>query len=228
MNPAAMFPMGMMKGPNGQMMQPPSSHPAFGQMNQQQQMEMFRQAQARNGQAQMANGFMPQQQGAPNMMGQPPPQPPNMTPHQRHAAMPPPPAPGNDGPRIGTGPSSPSHNQAPPTPSQGNKANNKSKKETKAAAAKVNTPKHGCATFAMLTIFYREVKRVPPVRLLKRRPSSPLHRLQRHPSRLSLLRHSLQKANNLNSNSNHHSLACLRTKAATCPMSLHSAAWRMM
>ncbi|KAI5274513.1 hypothetical protein E4T47_02371 [Aureobasidium subglaciale] len=136
MNPA-MFPMGMMKGPNGQMMQPPSSHPAFNQMNQQQQMEMFRQSQARNGQAQMANGFMPQ---GPNMMGgQPPPQPPNMTPQQRNAAMPPPPAPGNDGPRAGTGPSSPSQNQAPPTPSQANKPNTKSKKDSKASANKVTS-----------------------------------------------------------------------------------------
>ncbi|KAI4731629.1 hypothetical protein E4T49_00380 [Aureobasidium sp. EXF-10728] len=133
MNPA-MFPMAMMKGPNGQMMQPPSSHPAFAQMNQQQQMDMYRQAQARNGQAQMANGFMPQP--GPMMGGQPPPQPPNMTPQQRNAAMPPPPAPGNDGPRAGTGPSSPSQNQAPPTPSQANKPNTKSKKDNSKAANK--------------------------------------------------------------------------------------------
>ncbi|THW68020.1 hypothetical protein D6D06_01460 [Aureobasidium pullulans] len=132
MNPS-MFPMAMMKGTNGQMMQPPSSHPGFGQLSQQQQMEMFRQAQSRNGQAQMANGFMPQP--GPNMMaGQPPPQPPNMTPQQRNAAMPPPPAPGNDGPRTGTGPSSPSQNQ-PPTPSQANKPK---KKDTKASATKGN------------------------------------------------------------------------------------------
>lgn len=139
MNPANMFPMGMKMGPNGQMMQPPSSHPAFAQMPPQQQMEMFRQQQAqqaRNGQAHMGNGYMPQPPGM--MGGQPPPQPPNMTPQQRNAAMPPPPAPGNDGPRSGTGPSSPSQNQAPPTPSQTNKANAKSKKDSKASATKVS------------------------------------------------------------------------------------------
>ncbi|CAD0010708.1 unnamed protein product, partial [Aureobasidium pullulans] len=146
MNPS-MFPMAMMKGTNGQMMQPPSSHPGFGQLSQQQQMEMFRQAQSRNGQAQMANGFMPQP--GPNMMaGQPPPQPPNMTPQQRNAAMPPPPAPGNDGPRTGTGPSSPSQNQ-PPTPSQANKPK---KKDTKASATKVNPVEHNQYTQELTTV----------------------------------------------------------------------------
>ncbi|KAH0133910.1 hypothetical protein KCU67_g16433, partial [Aureobasidium melanogenum] len=72
----AIYPAGMIKGPNGQMIQRPSLHPAFAQMTQQQQMDMFRQAQARNGQAQMANGFMPQP--GPMIGGQPPPQPPEM------------------------------------------------------------------------------------------------------------------------------------------------------
>lgn len=226
MNPA-MFPMAMMKGPNGQMMQPPSSHPAFAQMNQQQQMDMFRQAQARNGQAQMANGFMPQP--GPMMGGQPPPQPPNMTPQQRNAAMPPPPAPGNDGPRAGTGPSSPSQNQAPPTPSQANKPNTKSKKDNSKAANKVMDLKH-YRCFLMLILLSRVVKREQPVRLLKSRLSNPLLRLQHRQLHPSLVQLSPQSQASLRTNNNRRTrnLVCLdsRIPAATCPISeLPSAIW---
>lgn len=120
--------MGMRPGmmPNGQMMQPPSSHPGFnGQLNPQ-QMEMMRQSGGRlpNGQP-----FPPNPQGM-MMPGQPQqPQPPNMTPQQRNAAMPPPPAPPGGQPG-GTQPSSPQPN-APPTPSQANKPNPKKKNDPK-------------------------------------------------------------------------------------------------
>ncbi|GAB7353256.1 hypothetical protein MBLNU459_g3765t1 [Dothideomycetes sp. NU459] len=142
--PPGMFPqmnkMGMM-GPNGQMMQPPSSHPGFNAPMNQQQMEMFR-AQQQNG-GRMPNGFIGG--GPPQMMpGQQPgpQQPPNMTPQQRNA-MPPPPAPTGDSGR-GTQPSSPQQQQqaAPPTPSQANKANTKSRKDNnskKKAPAKKGT-----------------------------------------------------------------------------------------
>ncbi|KAL0264522.1 hypothetical protein SLS55_000472 [Diplodia seriata] len=123
------------------MMRPPSSHPGFQQMPQQQQMEMI----ARNG-GRMPNGGMWPQGGPPQMMqqgqqqGGPPPgqgmqpgqqQPPPMgTPQQRNQQMPPPPAPavGNENGR--TQPSSPAQPQnQPPTPSQANKANPKNKKK---------------------------------------------------------------------------------------------------
>jgi hypothetical protein len=225
MNPA-MFPMGMMKGPNGQMMQPPSSHPAFAQMNQQQQMDMYRQAQARNGQAQMANGFMPQP--GPMMGGQPPPQPPNMTPQQRNAAMPPPPAPGNDGPRTGTGPSSPSQNQAPPTPSQANKPNTKSKKDSKGANKVTNHKCFRSSSFLTLILVSRVARREQLVLLLKSRLSSLRLRLQHH--RLHPSPHQLSPRSrvNLRTNSNHRmrSPACLASRAAICPTSeLLSATW---
>lgn len=228
MNPA-MFPMAMMKGPNGQMMQPPSSHPAFAQMNQQQQMDMFRQAQARNGQAQMANGFMPQP--GPMMGGQPPPQPPNMTPQQRNAAMPPPPAPGNDGPRAGTGPSSPSQNQAPPTPSQANKPNTKSKKDSSKGGNKVMILKHSSYShFMTLILVSRVARREPPALLLKNRQNSPRPRLQHHPSLPSPHQPFLRSQVSPRTNSNHptRNPVCLvsKTQVVTCPISeLLSAIW---
>ena len=228
MNPA-MFPMAMMKGPNGQMMQPPSSHPAFAQMNQQQQMDMFRQAQARNGQAQMANGFMPQP--GPMMGGQPPPQPPNMTPQQRNAAMPPPPAPGNDGPRAGTGPSSPSQNQAPPTPSQANKPNTKSKKDSSKGGNKVIILKHvGCFRFMMLTLVSRAARREQPALLLKSRQNNPQPRPQHHRSLPSPHQLSLRSRVNLRINSNQRmrNPVCLasRTRVVTCTiLELLSVIW---
>lgn len=129
--PQNMFPqmkqMGML-GPNGQMM-PPSSHPMGAGPMTPQQMEMLRHAQQNGGR--MPNGFMPQ--GPPQMMpGQLPGGPmqhaPNMTPQQRNAAMPPPPAPIGDIAR-GPQPTSPQAQPAPPTPSQGNKPNAKGKKE---------------------------------------------------------------------------------------------------
>lgn len=130
--PQNMFPQmnRMIMGPNGQMMHPPSSHPVMGGPMNPQQMEMFaRQAQQNGGR--MPNGFVP---GMPQMMpgqqpGPPMQQPPNMTPQQRNAAMPPPPAPSGD-PGRGTQPSSPQQ-PAPPTPSQANKPNPKAKKDTK-------------------------------------------------------------------------------------------------
>lgn len=133
--PPGMFPqmnkMGMM-GPNGQMMQPPSSHPAFNaQMSQQQQMDMFRAQQQQQNGARMPNGgFMggPQQM-MPGQQPGGPQQPPNMTPQQRNA-MPPPPAPTGDAGR-GTQPSSPQQQPAPPTPQQTNKANPKGRKDNK-------------------------------------------------------------------------------------------------
>jgi hypothetical protein len=223
MNPA-MFPMGMMKGPNGQMMQPPSSHPAFAQMNQQQQMDMYRQVQARNGQAQMANGFMPQP--GPMMGGQPPPQPPNMTPQQRNAAMPPPPAPGNDGPRTGTGPSSPSQNQAPPTPSQANKPNTKSKKDSK--ANKVTDL--GFWYFCFLTlILISRARRERLVLLLRNRLNNPRLRLQHHRLHPNLLQLSPPSQVSPKTNSKRtRNPACLasRTPVVTCPTLEHlSAIW---
>lgn len=226
MNPS-MFPMAMMKGTNGQMMQPPSSHPGFGQLSQQQQMEMFRQAQSRNGQAQMANGFMPQP--GPNMMaGQPPPQPPNMTPQQRNAAMPPPPAPGNDGPRTGTGPSSPSQNQ-PPTPSQANKPK---KKDTKASATKVNPVEHNQYTQELTTVG-RVTRRGQLGLLLKSRLNSLQLQLQHRQSHLSQLQHFPRSLASPKTNSSRRMLnpACLVSKiqAAICPTSeLLSAIWTAM
>lgn len=135
-----------MMGPNGQMIQPPSSHPMGGQMTQQ-QMEMFARA---NG-GRMPNGFMPQP-GPPGMMpgqqpGVPMQQPPNMTPHQRNAAMPPPPAPTADAGR-GTQPSSPQQPPAPPTPSQGKNSNAKGKKDNK--SNKVSHPL--CRMYYILSI----------------------------------------------------------------------------
>jgi hypothetical protein len=207
-------------------MQPPSSHPAFAQMNQQQQMDMFRQAQARNGQAQMANGFMPQP--GPMMGGQPPPQPPNMTPQQRNAAMPPPPAPGNDGPRAGTGPSSPSQNQAPPTPSQANKPNTKSKKDTKGANKVNNLNCVWCFPFLTLTLVFRVVRKELLVLLLKSRLNSPQLRLQHH--QLHPSPHQLSLQSRVSPNSNHRTRipVCLasRTRVVTCPaLVLLSAIW---
>lgn len=127
-----------MIGPNGQMMQS-GGHPAFvnGQMNgtvtSQAQLEMFmRQQQQQNGNR-MPNGAWPQP--APSQMMQggqaQPQQQPNMTPQQRNAAMPPPPAPAT-GDTGRTQPSSPQQPPAPPTPSQSNKPNPKGKKDGKA------------------------------------------------------------------------------------------------
>jgi hypothetical protein len=136
--------------PNG--MRPPSSHPAAfnGQMNQQ-AMNMARQQQA---------GQIPGWQAGPNgapMMQQasqgPVPQA-MTTPQQRN--MPPPAAPAAGANANGrTQPSSPQQAAAPPTPSQGNKANpGKGKKDTK---TKVND--HSCTSlFTILNLTTAECK----------------------------------------------------------------------
>ncbi|KAF2753165.1 hypothetical protein EJ05DRAFT_490377 [Pseudovirgaria hyperparasitica] len=123
-------------GANG--MRPPSSHPnpnfGNGPMNPAQMEAMRRQQQG-----QMPNGMWP---GAPhNMMPQNPgqQQPQMGTPQQR--SMPPPPAPQGSGEQQRTQPPSPQPNaNAPPTPSQTNKAAPKGKKE-KPEGKKKNPPK---------------------------------------------------------------------------------------
>ncbi|KAF2091025.1 hypothetical protein K490DRAFT_71293 [Saccharata proteae CBS 121410] len=110
---------------NGGMMRPPSSHPGGfpGQMTPQ-QMEMI----ARQNGGRIPNNMWPQggpPAMMPNQQGQQPV--PMGTPQQRNQAMPPPPAPSGEQQR--TQPSSPAPSQnAPPTPSQQNKANPKKKK----------------------------------------------------------------------------------------------------
>jgi hypothetical protein len=102
------------------MMRPPSSHPGAnfnGQQMTPQQMEAVR-----NGQMQQNGGWRGQPQ--PNMMqGQQLAGPMGNNPQQRQ--MPPPPAPANDPPRPEPSPSV--SNQAPPTPSTGNKTAPKKK-----------------------------------------------------------------------------------------------------
>jgi len=103
------------------MMRPPSSHPGAnfnGQQMTPQQMEAVRNGQMQNG----AWRGGPQQPGM--MPGQPMGGPMGNNPQQRQQ-MPPPPAPANDQPRPEPSPSQ--SNQAPPTPSSGNKAAPKKK-----------------------------------------------------------------------------------------------------
>ncbi|KAK3305146.1 uncharacterized protein B0T15DRAFT_493326 [Chaetomium strumarium] len=118
-------------------MRPPSSHPQFNQMNQQ-QIIAARQAQAN------AQGVpMQWQQGGPNgqMAGQPPQSQMQGGPAQNQRSMPPPSAPAaaaaaaNAANARNTTASPQVTNAAPPTPQQGNKAAPK-KKETKSTKAK--------------------------------------------------------------------------------------------
>ncbi|SMQ49819.1 unnamed protein product [Zymoseptoria tritici ST99CH_1A5] len=131
MDPSAMNPAmrQQLMMPNGQMMRPPSSHPALQGMTPQQQMEMMqRGALMQNGgwQGQQPPPGMMQGQGQPGPGGQPGQQP-NMTPRQGN--MPPPPAP--PAATGGTGPSSPAQQPQPPTPVQANKAKPGGKKDNK-------------------------------------------------------------------------------------------------
>lgn len=130
-----------MMGANGQMMRPPSSHPAANLTPA--HMEIMRQ-----GGMQMPNGqFAPGQQPPQGMMpgGQPgqPGQGPQGTPRQANNQMPPPPAPAAN---ASGGPSSPSQQPAPPTPSTTNKAKPGNKKEANKKVSKlpsnVKAPEH--------------------------------------------------------------------------------------
>ena len=120
---------GMVAGPNGAMMRPPSSNPQFNGMNPA-QMEAMR-AQAQNG-ARMPNGVnwqQGQQSQAPMMPQVSQAQQPMGTPQQR--TMPPPSGIPANGPANGR-PASPSQTTAnPPTPQQANKAAPKGKKDNK-------------------------------------------------------------------------------------------------
>lgn len=137
MDPSAMNPAmrQQLMMPNGQMMRPPSSHPALQGMTPQQQMEMMqRGALMQNGgwQGQQPPPGMMQGQGQPGPGGQPGQQP-NMTPRQGN--MPPPPAP--PAATGGTGPSSPAQQPQPPTPVQANKAKPGGKKDNKKVSLKI-------------------------------------------------------------------------------------------
>lgn len=137
-----------MNGMEGQMvgipagMRPPSSvPPGFqGQMTPQMIQTMQRQQQVAGGQI---PGWQSGPNGTPMMQqtSQGGPQPQSMgTPQQR--AMPPPSAPAAAPANGRTQPPSPQQNAAPPTPSQGNKANPKKGKDTK--ATKVRLSIHNC------------------------------------------------------------------------------------
>ena len=122
--------------PNG--MRPPSSHPGGGFNGQMtpQQMAMAQQRQQAVANANWQTGPNGQMMPGPNQGG--PQQPMGQgTPQQR--AMPPPSAvPAGNGANGRTQPSSPQQGAAPPTPSQGNKANPKKKNDSKEnKAAKV-------------------------------------------------------------------------------------------
>lgn len=143
MNPNMYPQMAKMMGHNGQPM-PSTSHPAFngqmaGQMNPQ-QMEMMRQ----HAVGRPVNGVWGPGGPSPGMMGGMPQaqQAPNMTPQQRNAAMPPPPAPVQIA-EVGsarTTPSSP--HAAPPTPSQNNKPVKGKKEPTKKVSRFLSTHAH--------------------------------------------------------------------------------------
>ena len=115
----------MVMGPNGQMMRPPSSHPAMAGMTPDQLQAMRAQGmQIPNGNFAVGQPqpgqVMQGQQGAPAGQAQP-----LGTPRQQQSNMPPPPA-----PPAGNQPSSPAAQQPPPTPNQTTKPKPGTKKES--------------------------------------------------------------------------------------------------
>ncbi|KAL9075776.1 MAG: hypothetical protein Q9157_003905, partial [Trypethelium eluteriae] len=137
----------MQMAPNGQMLRPPSSNPNFAAAQASPEQLQQMQLQARQRQANMQNGIGFPGGGPPNMIPQPQPgqpgqQGPNIgTPQQRSMGPPPAPPAGGEANRAQPSqPSSPAQStNAPPTPSQTNKANPKKKnaaKENKKAASK--------------------------------------------------------------------------------------------
>lgn len=169
--------MGATVGPQGQVMPGATSHPAFNnaQMNGQfhPQVEAMRQQQ----QARANGAYGPGVPNVPNAgmmtMNQPGQVAPNMTPQQRNAAMPPPPAPGQgDAPRTNPSSPQPFNAAAPPTPQPA---------AAKAPAKKKEPAKKVCASFVLLSSRANYVSR----RLLTKR--TPLLPQLRRPRLLALM-----------------------------------------